>query len=567
MATIDPDMRLLLEWVFENALDEDKSGFIEEREANRVAKYCGYGGPDGDITALWTTMLREMDTDGDQRISKEEYVVFMSKSLEGSVAAARNLKDEVDAKLNQKAALTQAYEPPSLRTRGGGASASKCLEPLSTAEAATTEPKAPDPWALTIEDYRDPESIYAQLVPRGGLEHPPVKLLKWGWMERRADKLRAATTDEERRALALPRRQDLERDEPDAFYSAEEVRQLKTNDQRDFGFTQLSIVSVSHAWETSVHPDPRGANLLLLVDAIKRAQTTPEEVAGGGKARLLPSSLAVFFDFCSLFQRDPTLFEASETPEAKEEGEERDAFIAALKAKTAFYGGEAYDKSRSEAEGRPFKAALDNMEVWYAHAGTTVVMLTETPQGSSAVPYDRRGWPTFESSVAMLIKPYLGWNTWPPLIDVSLRASVCKRFAPLTPDGMHKLLMEKKFTNGADREVVVKLYTNVAERCIYPAKQLDYFGMSFGDEEMKVLCEWFPRCEVVERLELMRNAFTATGWDLLAEVVGREGAMPKLEAIVARENKDKPSDKLREVCEKRGVELNDGADSDDDDEF
>ena len=108
-ATIDADLRLLLEWVFENALDEDKSGFLEDREANRVAKYCGYGGPSGDITALWTKMLREMDTDGDGRISKEEYVVFMSKSLDGSVAAARNLKDEVDAKLNQKAALDNNY--------------------------------------------------------------------------------------------------------------------------------------------------------------------------------------------------------------------------------------------------------------------------------------------------------------------------------------------------------------------------------------------------------------------------------------------------------------------------
>ena len=107
---IDPDLRALLEWIFENALDEDKSGFIEEREANRVAKYCGMGGATGDINALWTTML-EMDTDGDERISKEEWVVFMNKSLNGSVAAARELKDRVDAKLNQRDALAQAYTP------------------------------------------------------------------------------------------------------------------------------------------------------------------------------------------------------------------------------------------------------------------------------------------------------------------------------------------------------------------------------------------------------------------------------------------------------------------------
>ena len=49
-ATIDADMRLLLEWVFENALDEDKSGFLEEREANRVAKYCGYTAKGGRIS-------------------------------------------------------------------------------------------------------------------------------------------------------------------------------------------------------------------------------------------------------------------------------------------------------------------------------------------------------------------------------------------------------------------------------------------------------------------------------------------------------------------------------------
>ena len=56
-------------------------------------------------------------------------------------------------------------------------------------------------------------------------------------------------------------------------------------------------------------------------------------------------------------------------------------------------------------------------------------------------------------------------------------------------------------------------------------------------------------------LDLGNNAFSATGWDLLAEVVGRKGAMPNLKQISAYGNKDEPSAKLREACEKRGVVL------------
>ena len=147
--------------------------------------------------------------------------------------------------------------------------------------------------------------------------------------------------------------------------------------------------------------------------------------------------------------------------------------------------------------------------------------------------------------------------TWPSLIDVSLRASVCKRFAPRTPEGMHKLLMEKKFTNGADREVVVKLYTNVAERCIYPAEDARLRRIRLwrrGDEgAVRVVAKVREGGD----LDLNNNAFTATGWDLLAEVVGRKGVMPKLKAIYAMNNKDKPSAKLREACEKGGIWMND----------
>ena len=43
-------------------------------------------------------------------------------------------------------------------------------------------------------------------------------------------------------------------------------------------------------------------------------------------------------DWASIHQKDPRLFDLSETPEAKPEGEERDAFVAALKEGRSFYG-------------------------------------------------------------------------------------------------------------------------------------------------------------------------------------------------------------------------------------
>ena len=397
-------------------------------------------------------MLREMDTDGDGRISKEEYVVFMSKSLEGSVAAARNLKDEVDAKLNQKAALEQAYESPSLRTRGGGCGASKALPSQKRASRTTATRRA-----STRSSYRAAASSTrpSSSSSGGGWRRAPTSYARRRRTRSGAPSRAAPAGPREGRAgrLLLGGGGEAARDE------------RSTGHRRHAAVDRVCVARVGDVGPSGPArrqpPPPR-----------RRDQEGADDAREDGRRQQQSCSPPPwrYSSTSALFQRDPTLFEASETPEAKEEGEERDAFIAALKAKTAFYGGEAYDKSRSEAEGRPFKAALDNMEVWYAHEGTTVVLLTETPEGSSALAYLLRGWPTFESSVAMLIKPYLGSYTWPSLIDVSLRASVCKRFAPLTPDGMHKLLMEKKFTNGADREVVVKLYTNVAERCIYPAE-------------------------------------------------------------------------------------------------
>ena len=54
----------------------------------------------------------------------------------------------------------------------------------------------------------------------------PVRLLKLSWLEERAAKLRAAPSEAARRALALPRRQELEAKHPEAFLSPAEMRAL-----------------------------------------------------------------------------------------------------------------------------------------------------------------------------------------------------------------------------------------------------------------------------------------------------------------------------------------------------
>lgn len=102
--------------------------------------------------------------------------------------------------------------------------------------------------------YHDISSVMALLQPSercGGL--PPVRLLDSCWLLARADALTAATNDEERMALALPHRQELERECPEAFLNVDDVPSL-ARDPKDRGLG-IAIGSVSHAWASAAHPE------------------------------------------------------------------------------------------------------------------------------------------------------------------------------------------------------------------------------------------------------------------------------------------------------------------------
>merc|ERR1719171_1538310 len=375
-------------------------------------------------------------------------------------------------------------------------------------------------------DLSDPELLYELLGPAEGQTEPPVRLVKGPWVQERAKKFRACKSDEERGALKLKRRQELFAAEPEAFYSAAEVRALEEGFRR-----QLRIVSVSYGWEEPAHPDPRGCTLLRLAEALERAQTKPVRTAYRSEQKLLPTDVAVFFDWTALCQKDPALFDARETPGGQLDAEAKAAFEAVLKAGTKVFGGAAYDKSRAGEEDSSFRAALKTMEYWYAHHGTTVVMMTVHPEGApeGMLEYLKRGWPTFERFCAMLGKEGVHEHAWPSLIDVSLGdTSTCARVAPPTPAMMRAALLTKTFTNASDSAMVLGLYTATANGFLGGIKKLDCDGLGWDAAEFAVFAAWLPRCGVCKKLYLENNPMGDAGLAALAEAAAQPGALPSL---------------------------------------
>jgi len=147
MPSIDTAVRDPLEWVFDQ-LDDDGSGFIEEREGLRIGKWLGGGS--GDLSAFWLKMKADMDSDGDGKISKQEFVTWMATNTCSDPATALRLKEEVQSKLSQ--AHLQQPVPPIQSHR------SSPTDPVATTLEPVDEP------GPVIEELMDPASGATLLV-------------------------------------------------------------------------------------------------------------------------------------------------------------------------------------------------------------------------------------------------------------------------------------------------------------------------------------------------------------------------------------------------------------------
>ena len=355
-----------------------------------------------------------------------------------------------------------------------------------SAEAPETPQGAAD-----LTRYTEPASIWR------ALETGHVRLLKASYLTNLSDA-----------NGVLSRRQELP---PEAFISVEELKRLYGEGNRD---GVLPIIAILFCWETAAHPDPRGKQLVTVATTLKREM---------GKYAKFFSEMGVFWDWAALSQRDPRLW----TPACMKEDADLTPDEEQQKRK--------YEASRSEEETTGFKYALhETMDLWYAHQGTTVYMLTELPEGTTReVGYADSGWTTYERRSAEQIKKvYLYEAEWKLVLDLGAEDAEKSRNWPLDPGGFDALIDTKKFTNGADKEAVKTLFRKMSGMQLAGIEVLDFTGIAVPTvEDAEQLGRCLNLCKSLDECNLTNVGLTAATCRALCSTLTNEAHIEKLMCV------------------------------------
>ena len=222
------------------------------------------------------------------------------------------------------------------------------------------------------------------------------------------------------------------------------------------------------------------------------------------------------------------------------------------------------DGQRTEPEQAAFKTALKTVNTWYAHRLTTTVILSELPPGwprsAEAAPFfpegwlRGKGWPSFERAVSGMIKRGTFYS-FRRIVDSAVPRGVGGgyRAPPMHPREFAAELSRKVFTNGADCEVVARLYADAFCTALGEARALEFSSLEWDDADAEAFATVLPLLRHVETLNLNANRIGTRGFAALAAAI-REGAAPALKNFLFGGN-DGDSTALKEACKARGISL------------
>jgi hypothetical protein len=218
---------------------------------------------------------------------------------------------------------------------------------------------------------------------------------------------------------------------------------------------------------------------------------------------------------------------------------------------------------RTAPEQAAFGTALKTMGMWYAHRLTTTVILSELPPGwprsAEAAPFfpegwlRGKGWPSFERAVSGMIKR--GTSTsFRRIVDPAVPRGYGGgyRAPPMHPREFAADLSRKIFTNGADCEVVARLYADAFTAALGEARVLEFRLLEWTDKEVEAFAKVLPLLRRVETLDLGGNRIGTRGFAALAAAI-REGAAPALKEFDFTGLNPGDSTALTVACKARGI--------------
>lgn len=183
---------------------------------------------------------------------------------------------------------------------------------------------------------------------------------------------------------------------------------------------------VSHAWLSKAHPDPDGVHLKEIVEELRKARASDDDV--------------VFVDFCSLYQTDLN------HPDA----------VAILNRGERL--PEGHSALRTPHQNEAFQHAMSIMHELYTWYACEVLIVSSVPDNScNNIPYYNRGWCFFELAISA--------DYW-RIANISTEHAaelLNSNGLPLDVQKFESEFQKKVFTNKGDEKIVLALYRKLYE--------------------------------------------------------------------------------------------------------